>query len=113
VFEDENRNWEAELHQRLGELLANRLNPLKSELEQLQATFSAVSNRLLEQTQFAPTAAETASLTAQVSEWLQTEAVKTEQNFQSRLEIELASAREQLETELQQRLEAKHLCNPT
>jgi hypothetical protein len=107
VFEDENRNWEAELHQRLGELLANRLNPLKSELEQLQATFSAVSNRLLEQTQFAPTAAETASLTAQVSEWLQTEAVKTEQNFQSRLEIELASAREQLETELQQRLEAE------
>jgi len=107
VFEDENRNWEAELQQRVGELVANRLSPLNSELEQLQAALSAASARLQEQTQAVLTSTESANLVAPVNELVETLSRQAEAEFQNRLQEELSSARSQIESEVRQQLEGE------
>lgn len=107
MFEDENRNWEAELQQRVGELVANRLNPLNSELEQLQAALSAASARLQEQKQAALTSTESANLVAPVNEWVQTLSRQAEADFQNKLQQELSNARTQIESEVRQQLEGE------
>lgn len=103
MLEDDNRNWEAELHQRASELLANRLNPLKAELEQLQA----ISARLQEQVEISPTTTDIAAVSAHVNEWLQAQARQTEAEYQTQLQQALTTARVQIADEVRGQLEAE------
>ncbi len=107
MSEDDNRNLEAELQQHASSLLANRLAPLKAELEQLQATFAETSARILEQIQ--PTAApeETAGLATQVQSWLEAATAKAEQDFQERLHAEVERTRDELSVSMRQQFEAE------
>ena len=67
MFEDENPNrpewpeWEAELQQRVSEMLSARLNPLTTELERLQTAVTEAHTRLQAQAQANVTAEETAA----------------------------------------------------
>ena len=107
VSEDDNRNLEAELQQHASSLLANRLVPLKAELERLQATFAEANARMLEQIQ--PTAAteETAGLATQVQSWLEAATAKAEHDFQERLRAEVERTREELSASMRQQFEAE------
>lgn len=111
MFEDENPNgsgWEAELQQRVSELLAARVNPLTTELERLQTAVTEAQARLQAQAQTSVTTEETAALTTQVKALLDTSLSNAEQQFQARLDAEVekqrAELRQQLEAEFQTRL---------
>ena len=106
MFEDENPNLEAELQQQASSLLANRLVPLKLELERLQATFADVTARLLEQLQPAVTPEDISGLSGQVQSWLNAATTRLEQDFETRLRNELAQARAELSASMQQQFEA-------
>ncbi len=106
MFEDENPNrpeWEAELQQRVNEMLSARLNPLTAELEHLQTAVIEAHTRLQAQAQASVTTEETAALTAQVKGLLDTSVSQAEQQFQARLDAEVEKQR----TELRQQLEAE------
>ncbi len=117
MFEDENPNrpeqpegpaWEAELQQRVSEMLAARLNPLTTELERLQTAVTEAHTRLQAQAQASVTTEETAALTAQVKTLLDASVSQAEQQFQARLDAEVekqrAELRQQLEAEFQTQL---------
>jgi hypothetical protein len=111
VFEDENPNgsgWEAELQQRVSELLSARLDPLTTELERLQTVVTEAQTRLQAQAQTSVTAEETIALTTQVKTLLDASISNAEQQFQARLDAEVekqrAELRQQLEAEFQTRL---------
>jgi hypothetical protein len=106
VFEDENPNLEAALQQQASSLLANRLSPLKIELERLQATVAEVTARLHEQLQPAATQEEVSGLSSQVQSWLNASTAKLEQDFEARLRTELEQARAELLASMQQQFEA-------
>jgi hypothetical protein len=106
VFEDDNRNLEAELQQLANSLLNNRLAPVKAELERLQATFAEANARLLEQIQPPAKPEETSGLATQVQTWLAATTAKAEQNYQERLRTELENAREELSVSMRQQFEA-------
>src|SRR5437868_14485249 len=73
----------------------------------MQASFAEASARILEQIQ--PTAApeETAELTTQVQNWLESATAEAEQNFQERLRAELEKTREELSASMRQQFEAE------
>jgi hypothetical protein len=105
-------NWEAQLQARANELLTQRTNALKAEIERLQTNISETKARLLEQAQAAPAEQETAGLLEYVKQWLSEQAARAEADFQSRLEQACAEAagatREQAEMDFQTRLEQAH-----
>jgi hypothetical protein len=107
VSEDDNRNLEAELQQHASSLLANRLAPLKAELERLQATFAEANARMLEQIQPLATPEETAGLTTQVQSLLEAASAKAEQDVQERLRAEVERTRDELSTSMRQQFEAE------
>jgi hypothetical protein len=106
VFEDENPNLEAELQQLASALLANRLAPVRLELERLQATFAEVTARLHEQLQPTATPEEISGVSSQVQSWLNATTAKLEQDFQAQLRAELEQARAELSASMQQQFEA-------
>ncbi len=117
MFEDENPNrpespewpkWEAELQQRVSEMLAARLNPLTTELERLQTAVTAAHTSLQAQAQASVTTEETAALTAQLKTLLDASVSQAEQQAQARLDTEVekqrTALRQQLEAEFQSQL---------
>jgi hypothetical protein len=104
-----NLSWEAQLQQRANELLAQRVGPLKAELERLQASFTEISAKLLEQAKPETTEEESAGLFEHVRQWFSDSSAKAEEDFQSRIEQVRAeatqTAREETEREVQRRLD--------
>lgn len=102
-------SWEAQLQARANELLAQRIGPLKAEIERLQANLAEIVSRLLEQTQTAPTEQETAGLLDYVRQWFSDSTARAEEDFKSRLEHArheaAALARRDAEREFETRLE--------
>ncbi len=101
--------WEAQLQAHASEVLARRIGPLKAEVERLQSTISEISARLIEQTQTAPTEAETSGLLDYVRQWFSDSKTKAEEEFESRLanarQEATAAAREEAEREFPSRIE--------
>ncbi|MDX2029342.1 MAG: hypothetical protein SF339_01640 [Blastocatellia bacterium] len=95
------RSWEAQLQERAGQLLAQRIGPLKEEFDRLQASFNEISARLLQQTEAQPTEEEHSSLLGVVKEWFTDSESKAEADFQARLE----QARAEAESGVQARIE--------
>ena len=61
-------SWEAQLQARAVELFAQRIAPLKTEIERLHSSFNEISTNLLAQAQAAPSEEDTASLLTSVKE---------------------------------------------
>ncbi|MGH9840774.1 MAG: hypothetical protein ACREEM_18505 [Blastocatellia bacterium] len=106
------QSWEAQLQQRANELLARRIGPFKAELERLQASFTEISAKLLEQARPETTEEESASLLDHVRRWFSDLSAKAEEDFKSRIEearTEAATAARESEArieELREQLEA-------
>ncbi len=103
------QSWEAQLQQRANELLAQRTTALKTELERLQASFTEISAKLLEQARPEATEEESTSLLDHVRQWFSDSSAKAEEDFKSRIEEARAeaanAAREEAEREFERRLE--------
>jgi hypothetical protein len=101
-------SWEAQLQARANELLAQRMGPLRSEIERLQATINEMSTRLIEQAQTETTQEETSGLLDYIRGWFNDSASKAEEDFAARLEQARnearAAAREEAEEEFKERL---------
>jgi len=101
-------SWETQLQARVNELLAKRIAPFKSEIEQLQSTISALNTRLIEQAETEPTSEESSGLFDAVKQWFNDSTSKAEEDFKKRLEearSEAASAvRAEMEEEFKDRL---------
>jgi hypothetical protein len=109
----ETTSWEAQIQARANELLAQRTNALKAEIERLQSSIVEISARLDEQAQAAPDEQETAGLLDYVKQWFSDSSAKAEEDFQARLDQarrEAADAAfEEAERDFQGRLEqARH-----
>jgi len=108
----ETTNWEAQIQARANELLAQRTNALKAEIERLQSSIVEISARLDEQAQAAPDEQETAGLLDYVKQWFSDAHAKAEEDFQARLDQarnEAADATlEEAERDFQARLEQAH-----
>lgn len=103
--------WELQIQQRANALLAQRIGPLKEEIERLQASVTDISARLLEQARPETTEEESSSLLDSVREWFRDSSSKAEEDFTQRLEQAraeaAAAAREEAEREFQSQLEQK------
>jgi hypothetical protein len=82
----ETTSWEAQIQARANELLAQRTNALKAEIERLQSSVVEISARLDEQAQAAPDEQETAGLLDYVKQWFSDSSAKAEEGFQTRLD---------------------------
>src|SRR5262245_26615610 len=104
-------SWEEQIQARANELIAQRVAPLRSEIERLQANISEISSRLIEQEKSAE--ADSSSLLDYVKQFFNDSSAKAEEEFNSRLEaarIEAAGsartvARIEAEKEFQARIE--------
>ncbi len=101
-------SWEAQFQARANELLTQRTNAMKAEIERLQANIAEINSRLLEQTE-APPEQEAAGLLDYVKQWFSDSTAKAEEGFKSRLEdaraAGAAGARVKAEAEFKTRLE--------
>jgi hypothetical protein len=104
--------WESQFQAHTAQILAQRIGPLRAEIEGLQSTINEISERLLEQAQASstgPTEEETSGLINYVREWFKDSSSKAEREFQTRLEEVRAeteaATREEGEVDFQSRLE--------
>src|SRR5262245_15937427 len=100
-------NWESQLQARANEMLAQRIAPLKAEIERLQGAVSEIGSRLAEQ-ESVITGEESSGLIEEIKRWFDDRASKVEEDFKSRLAAAAAASREadiQIE-ELRDQLEA-------
>jgi hypothetical protein len=94
------QSWEAQLQQRANELLAQRIKPLKAEIESLQSSVNEISARLLEQTRPETTEEEGFWLVDHVRQWFTTSNAEVEQGFNARLEQTRREAEEEYNHQL-------------
>src|SRR5215510_3381014 len=83
---EKHSSWETQLQQRANELLAQRIGPLKSEIERLQSSFNEISARLLEQARSETTEEEGSWLLDTVRGWFNDSTARAEEEFNSRIE---------------------------
>lgn len=95
------QSWEAQLQQRANELLAQRIKPLKAEIESLQTSVNEISARLLEQARPETTEEEGFWLVDHVRQWFTTSNAQVEEGFNTRLD----QTRREAEEDYNQRLE--------
>jgi hypothetical protein len=100
-------NWEAQLQERANELLAQRIGPLKAEVERLQASLTEITSHLLEQTQTVTTVQETSGLLDYVKQWFNDSTAKAEEDFKSRLEQARSEAAVTARAEAEQAFESR------
>ncbi len=102
--------WETQLRDRANVLLAQRIAPLKAEIERLQINISEISSRLNDQ-ESGISEQESSGLLESIRRWFSVSAAKAEEDFKSRLEearAEIAAtiaAREDVEKGFQHRIE--------
>ncbi len=118
-FNEQNRqypefqeDWESQFQAHTARILAQRIDPLRAEIEGLQSTINEISERLLAQAQAysaGSTEDETSELLNFVRQWFKYSNSKADREFQIRLEEVRteteAAAREEAEAAFQSRLE--------
>ncbi len=102
----ENQNWQEQLQQRAGELIAQRLGNFAEELQTVQTALNGIRERV--QTNSAPvTAEETAGLHECLDQVRYTAIQEVESSFQSRLNEAIHQAREETASQLRAEYEGK------
>jgi hypothetical protein len=102
----ENQNWQEQLQQRAGDLIAQRLGNFAEELQTVQTALNGIRERL--QTNSAPvTAEETAGLQECLEQARSTALHEVESGFQARLEQAIEQARDETKAQIRQEYEGK------
>ncbi|MFN7928010.1 MAG: hypothetical protein U0Y68_08690 [Blastocatellia bacterium] len=102
----ENQNWQEQLQQRAGDLIAQRLGNFAEELQTIQTALNGIRERLQNQS-LAVTAEETAGLQECLNQARYAAIEEVENGFQSRLTEAVQQAREETAAQLRQEYEPK------
>lgn len=102
----ENQNWQEQLQQRAGDLIAQRLGNFAEELQTIQTTLNGIRERLQGQS-VAVTAEETAGLQECLNQARYAAIQEVENGFQSRLAEATQQAREEAASQVRQEYESK------
>lgn len=102
----ENQNWQEQLQQRAGDLIAQRLGNFAEELQTIQTALNGIRERLQHQS-LAVTAEETAGLQECLNQARYAAIQEVENSFQARLAEAVQQAREETGTQLRQEYEPK------
>lgn len=110
MTQNDNQQWQAELQQRLSEIVANKFNALAGEIERLQSVFREASEtveRITAQSGAQISAADLETVTTQIHQVVSETARQSAAQVESETQTRLENVRTETESRVREELEAK------